>query len=211
MKPEALPFVQGYEQLVLILFLSTFSLLSILELVFAFLEKEKQRKLIKPFLLLSLSLMLILLYPNFPFLYLGALCGMLGDICFIFKDDQRFVYLGLITFGLNHLFYVLCCFFFLQDRVSISLASIIIFAILFPILAVVAIFALKKVIKPKWPLAIFGGIYVSLIFLDFSTNILVLSHGFITFLFGVFGFSYSVFGAFCLFKTDKIICFLLVF
>ena len=87
-----------------IVLLSLFVVASIVQLVFAFLEKEKYRRIEKPFCLALLTAFVAVTLPNHPFIYLATFAGMLGDI-FVILPNKKFFYLGAFTFFLGFVFY----------------------------------------------------------------------------------------------------------
>ena len=82
--------------------LGLFLACSLFHLVVAFLEKEKLRKISKPFCLLFLSIAVILAVPHYPMLYIAALAGFVGDIILIWKDNKVCVGLGVVSFWIGH-------------------------------------------------------------------------------------------------------------
>lgn len=113
------------------------SIIFILELVFAFLEKETLRKIIKPFCMLSLTYVLISFGLTNPFLYITIGLGFLGDICLIFKKTNQIMFtLGIIFFFIGHLFYSYLFISLLSYKVELwELISLGVFGLLTPILS----------------------------------------------------------------------------
>lgn len=86
------------------------SIIYLLELIFAFLEKETLRKIIKPFCMLSLTFILISLNLTNPILYIVIGLGFLGDICLIYKKTNKIIFsLGILFFFVGHILY---CYLF---------------------------------------------------------------------------------------------------
>jgi hypothetical protein len=187
MNVEALGFANGNQLTFIIIFSVIFGLLTIGELFTAFIEQDKARKIIKPFLMLSATLLCIVLFPMQPFLYLGCFFGMLGDICFIFKDKKPCVYVGLLTFGLNHLFYIMEMISILTYKNLMIQNYYIIFALVYFIFAVAMFFAIRIVIKAEVPLALCGCLYMMILFMDFGVNILMVNCGFPLMWYGIIG------------------------
>lgn len=79
----------------------------ILELIFCFLEKEKARKIIKPFCLTMLIVLMITLKLKDSYVYAALIFGLIGDIFLIFKKQQKMLLLlGAFAFFVGHLFYI---------------------------------------------------------------------------------------------------------
>ena len=109
--------------------------LIIVHLVFCFLEKNRERKITKCFCIVSIALIVWVLGAKNIFVYFALLFGLLGDLCLIFKDNKKLLVLGMITFGINHIFYYIgalykidklnSCFYYIIPLVFIEISSII--------------------------------------------------------------------------------------
>lgn len=91
-----------------------FVICAIIQLVFAFLEKEKLRRIEKPLCLLTLAVFSLVCLPNKPLIYVGALLGMIGDILVIVKDKKYFSF-GVFSFFLGHLCYIALIIIFMVN------------------------------------------------------------------------------------------------
>ena len=187
MNVESLGFVNHNEMTLIIVFSILFALLTVAELFFAFIEADKARKIVKPFLMFVATLLCLFLFPMQPFLYLGCFFGLLGDICFIFKDKKACVYLGLLTFGLNHLFYIMEMISILTYKGLMHQNHYIIFSLVGFVFAISMFFAIRLVIKAEIPLALGGCLYMTILFMDLGFNILMVSSGLILMWYGVAG------------------------
>lgn len=187
MNVESLGFVNHNEMTLIIVFSILFALLTVAELFFAFIEADKARKIVKPFLMFVATLLCLFLFPMQPFLYLGCFFGLLGDICFIFKDKKACVYLGLLTFGLNHLFYIMEMISILTYKGLMHQNHYIIFSLVGFVFAISMFFAIRLVIKAEIPLALGGCLYMTILFMDLGFNILMVSSGLSLMWYGVAG------------------------
>ena len=187
MNMESLGFVNHNEMTLIIVFSILFALLTVAELFFAFIEADKARKIVKPFLMFVATLLCLFLFPMQPFLYLGCFFGLLGDICFIFKDKKACVYLGLLTFGLNHLFYIMEMISILTYKGLMHQNHYIIFSLVGFVFAISMFFAIRLVIKAEIPLALCGCLYMAILFMDLGFNILMVSSGLNLMWYGVAG------------------------
>ena len=107
----------------------------IVHLVFCFLEKNRERKITKCFCVVSIGLIVWALGAKNIFVYFALLFGLLGDLCLIFKDNKKLLVLGMIAFGINHIFYYIgalqkidnlnSCFYYIIPLVVIIISSII--------------------------------------------------------------------------------------
>ena len=107
----------------------------IVHLVFCFLEKNRERKITKCFCVVSIGFIVWALGAKNIFVYFALLFGLLGDLCLIFKDNKKLLVLGMITFGINHIFYYIgalykidnlnSCFYYIIPLVFTLISSII--------------------------------------------------------------------------------------
>lgn len=88
-----------------IIFLSLFGIISVVHLVFCFLESEKYRKITKPFCVLFLGIAAAFLLPNYPLVYIGAFLGVVGDIFLIKKEKFVLFAIGAVFFTAGHICY----------------------------------------------------------------------------------------------------------
>ncbi len=144
-------------------FFSLFLLISIVHLLFCFFEKEKLRKISKPFCVLLLSIAIIFISPSEYFIYVGLLFGVVGDILLLKKHKVWPLVIGTFFFFLNHCFFVieaikLC--FPINDFIYFFMAF-------FPILfCLITYYPFKKVFR-QGQLTFGGSIYCSFLSLDF--------------------------------------------
>ena len=87
-------------------FLGLFLIASIVHLVFCFLEKEKLRKITKPFPLALLFFALVFAMPTHPLIYLGSLLCLAGDVALLRKHKVWWFSFGLIFFLIGHLLFI---------------------------------------------------------------------------------------------------------
>lgn len=146
-----------------IVFISLFFVTTIVELVFAFLVKEKARKIVKPFCLLFLVIPTIIVLPNHPFIYVGLIFGLLGDIILISKKKAMF-FLGTISFLIEHILFIVEFFvtFFPLLDVSLPYWVFIIYGIIYLLLVIIFAKRIIKMVK-NLPIAIFGLNYMIII------------------------------------------------
>ena len=180
----------------IIILFSVFGVICLSELLFALFEIEKPRKIVKPFCTLFLAVIVLLFTPKNYFFIIGVLCGMVGDIFFIFKDQRKCVLLGLVAFLFNHVFYILATWSVIRDQIeTIHTLFLIAFFLLF---FAFSFLALEKFCHMKGLLRITGSLYMTLLVLDFAYQImarLLYSHFFI----------YSVFGGVLFILSDSIL------
>lgn len=180
----------------IIILFSVFGVICLLELLFALFEIEKPRKIIKPFCTFFLAMIVLLFTPRNYFFLVGILCGMVGDIFFIFKGPRKCVLLGLVAFLLNHVFYILATWSVIKDQIeTIHTLYLVAFFLLF---FAFSFLALEKFCHMKGLLRITGSLYMTLLALDFAYQImarLIYSHVFL----------YSVFGGVLFIISDSIL------
>ena len=90
-----------------LILLIVFAVVSLIHLIFCALEMEKARKITKPFCLAVLLIASIVESPESFIIYIGILCGLIGDIFLIEnKNPKRFIW-GTAFFSIGHLCYLL--------------------------------------------------------------------------------------------------------
>ena len=99
--------IQGTARILYPCLRSLFGCVSVAELIACFREEHRIRRIIKPFCLLTLFLTAVLFFPNQPYLYVGLLCGRIGDVFRRFTKKNISVLFGRLFFFLNHLFNIL--------------------------------------------------------------------------------------------------------
>ena len=138
-----------------------FLICSLINLTFAFFEMEKYRKITKGFVLLSLIVFVSFLNITNFYIYLALLSGFIGDIFMLKKKEKTFLLLGIIAFGLNHLFYMLA----ICRNIDILHQK---FAFLIPLvylfIAIITILIFGKLV-PSYKIR--GGIYASFLIFEF--------------------------------------------
>lgn len=77
----------------------------VVELTFAFLEKEKYRRIVKPFCMGLLGASLIVILPTHPLVYIGVFLGLIGDVFVILPKPKQAFIIGTFSFFLGHICY----------------------------------------------------------------------------------------------------------
>ena len=114
------------------------------------------RKATKSFSVLSLAVAVAIAVPIHPLLYIGLLCGAVGDFLLIFKRKPVLFILGAIFFLTNHILFIVQGLIVLQPFSSGQAIGMIIYIILASALAYFIAFRFLK--KPKRSIP--GGVYV---------------------------------------------------
>ncbi len=144
-----------------IIFFILFFVSSIAEVVFGLIENDKIRKIVKPFCLFFLSLAVLFANPNrFLSIFLGLLFGNIGDILLIFKEKKICLYLGIVSFFINHVFFII----FSLTLQQLNMAYIT-FVVFYVALIIGSFLPLKKLTKST-KIGAFGAIYSATIILD---------------------------------------------
>lgn len=84
-----------------------FVLSAVVHLYFCFTEKDKYRKLTKPLCLAFLGTAAALYVPDKPLIYIGAYCGLIGDIFLLNKKNNKYFAAGTIFFIAGHILYAI--------------------------------------------------------------------------------------------------------
>jgi uncharacterized membrane protein YhhN len=106
----------SWNWIVAYVFFGLFCLASLVNLVCGFFEWEKPRKISKPFCLGFLSIAAAFAMPTHPFIFIGALCGFVGDILLIWKSNKFCLGLGCLSFLVGHAFYITQMMFLYGDN-----------------------------------------------------------------------------------------------
>lgn len=155
----------GQNNIWVYLFLGIFGALSSAEVILALFEKEKARKIVKPLCLAALTIAAILAFPMEYFVYVGLLCGLIGDLFFIFKEHKSAIYFGMAFFFLNHLFFVLEAFKLFA--VPFDLTWTLIYVFVYLAVLVGAWFGMRYVLNMKdMKLSIPSAFYTTMLLLD---------------------------------------------
>ncbi len=145
--------------------LGLFLAVTVLELVFAFFEMDKPRSIVKPFCVSVPAIAALIISPNLlgGLIFLGAMLGVLGDICLIFKKNQKLFVVGTGFFLLGHITYI--ALMIVLFRESIHWYNYLILAMLHLTVWGLSLYAVHKLIK-DWRLCIPGCFYLSTLFME---------------------------------------------
>lgn len=143
-----------------LIFIILFGVSSLLHLYFCFIENEKLRHISKPFCVSFLALAALFYLPTEPFIYLGALLGVGGDILMLFKKKKIPFAIGTVLFFIGHIFYMIAAF---RSYLSSYVIPYWIYLILFGaiILIMFSIYPFTKKISHTFALP--GGAYFALL------------------------------------------------
>ena len=156
--------IDGFKKLSVasIILLILFLTFSVVQLILAFLELEKYRRIEKPFCLGLLTAFVAVTLPNHPMLYIATFLGMVGDILVILPK-KRFFIIGAIAFFNGFILYALeGILILLGGNISpIALTAII---ATYVVMNVVLIFVLGKRLAPNKGEMVGIGLYLSPLF-----------------------------------------------
>lgn len=142
----------------------------LLQFIFAFLEMDKTRKAIKPFCLIGLMITVYFLGCRNILLFLALGFGLIGDIFLIFPKKKICFILGIVTFYINHILYIVLFSQLLSYPIKPwIIIGLIVFGLLFPLLT----YKLSSSISKDFALP--GGIYFYALFIEclFATLLLM--------------------------------------
>ena len=89
-----------------IIFISLFAIASVINIISGFFEKEKIRRVSKPFCLLFLGIAACIILPKYFLIYVGCFLGSLGDFLLLYKNNKICLCGGLMSFLLGHICYI---------------------------------------------------------------------------------------------------------
>lgn len=140
-----------------------------------FFDKEKLRRITKPFPFLGAVIFLMIIHIDKPLMYLPFIFGIIGDILLLDRSKKLFLYIGAVSFLINHLllsflihveFNFINPFFIIFGIVGSILLSLVVFNILF------ARYNKKHDITRAE--SVLGSIYVSNIIYNISLSVVLL-------------------------------------
>ena len=159
-----------YMEPVVIVLLAVFGVYSILHLVFCFLEKEKQRKITKPFCLLILGIAALVAAPAHPLIYVGAFLGAVGDFFLIKKNNIKWFLIGTAFFIAGHICYYTQINIYLHDMCGVDVPFWV--YLLVGVVLIVCTFALYPATKSlAGPATLAGNFYMPLLLFILATGI----------------------------------------
>lgn len=122
-----------------ILFLFFYILILTVELYTVFIQDKSLEIIIKPFLMILLTVMYLSLTQKKNFWYIAVLLlSLIGDVLFIFRDDETYLTLAISILMIVHILYIRIIVAFLR-RISVKkmfinlVPSLLIFALLLSI------------------------------------------------------------------------------
>ena len=160
------------------IFFYLFLVSCVVELVFAFLEKEKYRVIAKPFPMLFLGLCAIFTKTGtgYILLYVAIFSGMIGDILLTLKHKGQLAFvIGAVFFLIGHVCYILQMLSFVYGRND----SWILALILLPILYVILVYPCKKMVN-NWALGFAGALYLGALLTDIVAGSILIYNGYLS-------------------------------
>lgn len=154
-------FIETFNKLSIasIVLLILFFVVCIIECVLAFVEKEKYRRIVKPFCLGFLTAFAAVSLPNHPLIYIATFLGMLGDI-FVILPNKKFFYLGAFAFFLGFVSYALEGLRVLAEG-NIPILMMVIIGVTYAVMVVTFGFFIGPKIAPNMGEAVGIGLYLS--------------------------------------------------
>lgn len=132
-----------------------FLILSGISLFYCFKENNQKRKIRKPYPIMTLITLLMIVTIKEPALYLALLCGLIGDL-FLLSFDKKMFLAGLLCFLAEHLIN----FYVLYDLTGVfTNYFFLVYGILIVVLPILASIFLRKFAKPLFTIT--GGIYIA--------------------------------------------------
>ena len=160
-----------------VIFFYLFLTSCLVELVFAFFEKEKWRVFAKPFPMLFLGLMAIFtkLDASYILLYVAIFCGMIGDILLTLKHKAELAFvIGAVFFLAGHVCYIIRMMMFLPDG---NLSWIWSVAML-PVFYLALLLPCQKMTK-RWGMTLLGALYLATLLSDVASGVILSANGYL--------------------------------
>ncbi len=148
-------------------FFGIFLVVSIVHLIFCFLQMEKARKATKCFTTMALGVAVACAIPTEPLPYIGLFLGMAGDFALLKKHKVLPFVAGLVLFLLGHIIYIIEYVRLCSPAHWGFVAGVIVYGVLSPfIYASIA----KRVVHQK-KLIVGGAFYLDVLTLALITPI----------------------------------------
>lgn len=167
--------------IVALVFFTIFVLVSLVELVLAFHEMEKWRKIVKPFSLLFLAFSALIALPSHPLIFIGAILGMVGDVFLIFVKKRKLFILGTISFLLGHFAYISEILFIMLKDNPVPWWFYVV-ALFLMLTLTLAFYPFSKKITGDRYLSLLGNLYLSVLVLVTIISVIATSKGFTNFM-----------------------------
>ena len=180
-------------------FFGLFILVSIVHLVFCYIENERLRKMTKCFTTLFLVIAVIIAIPEHPLVYVGAFMGLLGDF-FLLKKHKVFPFVaGMLSFLVNHILYIAMFMVLSQPLHYGFYVATALYCVLFPLL----FYHFGRKIIHQRHIAFGGTAYIGFLVLDLIWAIIACAMGNVDYCL------LAAFGAFCFIISDAFLAFTL--
>lgn len=89
-----------------LVFCALFGIFSVVNILAGFFEKEKLRRISKPFCLVFLGVAATIALPEYYLIYIGCFLGSIGDFLLLYKSNKICLVSGLSSFLLGHFCYI---------------------------------------------------------------------------------------------------------
>ena len=173
-------------------FFGCFIVVSIVHLVFCYIENELARKITKCMTTGMLFLAVVCAIPTEPLVYIGLLLGLTGDACLLKKHKVWPFVGGMLSFLAGHICYIISFMRLCGELHWAYYVATVLFCILFPI---VLFHQGNKIVHQKH--LAFGGVaYFGFLFLDLIWSIIACVTGNVDFVL------LCVFGSVCFIASD---------
>ncbi|MCQ2799566.1 MAG: lysoplasmalogenase [Bacilli bacterium] len=141
--------------------LALFFVVSIIHIGFCYKEDEKKRAITKVMCMPLLALSAVCFVPSRPLIYIGAIFGGLGDLFLLQKDKKKPLLLGIFSFMIGHILYIVQVTLLIIESKTASegglywFCAIVYFFVVFGGMLSLGLFLTKKDVA----LSVGGGVY----------------------------------------------------
>ena len=132
----------------------------VVELILAFLEKEKYRRIVKPFCMGLLCAALIVILPTHPLVYIGTFLGLVGDVFVILPKPKQAFIIGTFSFFLGHICYSIETIAFIIGN-NLKPINIVVFVLTFLVVGIALYFLVFRKTEKTMPTKLGGPLYYS--------------------------------------------------
>ncbi len=144
-----------------LIFSSLFAICSLFNIMCGFFEKEKARRISKPFCLIFLGIAAAIALPHSFLIYCGCFFGSIGDFLLLYKSNKKCLVSGLSSFLLGHFCYIGQSIVYLANEGYLEWWSYLVMAAFYILTALLVIAPIWGLTKHSRLFTISGTFYCS--------------------------------------------------
>ncbi len=136
-----------------------FGIFSLINILTGFFEKEKLRRISKPFCLIFLGIAAAISLPDYCLIYIGCFLGSIGDFLHLYKNNKICLVSGLSSFLLGHFCYIAQTIVYLSMHGLLEWWSSLVMIAFYLVAALAVVFPIWGLTKHSKLFTISGTLY----------------------------------------------------